>query len=74
MQLVGIIRTFEVLAPLASAQLEIFDVFNVGRRLASDPRNRNRNDEEVVLEALQRGELQVGHFTVLPPTRAPENR
>jgi hypothetical protein len=39
---------------------------NVGRRLASDPRNKDRSAEQVVLDAMKRGELQVGHFSVLP--------
>lgn len=35
---------------------------NVGRRLALDPANKNRDPDDVVLEALRRGELQVVPF------------
>ena len=42
------------------------DLFNnnMGRRLAVDPRNKNRPDEEVVLEALRNGQLQVRPFKI----------
>lgn len=35
---------------------------NVGRRLAIDPANQNRNPDDVILEALQAGKLQVRPF------------
>lgn len=50
----------------------LMDLFNnnVGRRLALDPKNRNRDGETVVLEALKRGELQTELFRVIPvPSR-----
>ncbi len=50
----------------------LMDLFNnnVGRRLALDPKNRDRDGEVVVLEALKRGELQTELFRVIPvPSR-----
>lgn len=46
----------------------LMDLFNnnVGRRLAMDPKNRNRADDEVVMEAFRRGELQTEVFKMLP--------
>lgn len=45
------------------------DLFNnnAGRRLALDPKNRNRPAEEIVLEALRVGELQVAPVPVPAP-------
>jgi hypothetical protein len=48
----------------------LMDLYNneVGRRLATGPVSQQKTDEEVVLEALQRGELQQRPFSVLPGT------
>jgi hypothetical protein len=35
---------------------------NAGRRMALDPRNRDRRPEEVILEALRDGRLQTAPF------------
>ena len=45
------------------------DLFNnnAGRVLASDPANRNRPAEEVVLEAIRAGKLQINPMRVPPP-------
>ncbi len=44
----------------------IMDLFNnnVGRRLAMDPRNHNRDGATVILDAIKRGELQTEPFRV----------
>jgi hypothetical protein len=54
----------------------LMDLFNnnVGRRLAVDPRNKGRNDEQVVLDALNRGELQISPVTIAPGTVVPQAR
>lgn len=48
----------------------LMDLYNneVGRRLAAGSAGQQRSDEEVVLEALKRGELQQKPFSVLPGT------
>jgi hypothetical protein len=52
---------------------QLMDLFNnnVGRRLALDPRNKDRSAEEVILEALRNGQLQTRSFR-LPGPSAPE--
>ena len=44
----------------------LMDLYNndVGRRLALDPKNSNRSDEDVILEALNNGRLQTRSFNV----------
>ncbi|SDH66461.1 peptidoglycan-binding domain-containing protein [Roseospirillum parvum] len=46
----------------------LMDLYNnrIGRLLAQDPGNRDRPDEEVVLEAIQNGHLQLQPFEVDP--------
>ena len=45
------------------------DLYNneVARRLAADPGNRGRPDEEVILEALRAGKLRTRQFNVDQP-------
>jgi len=55
----------------------IMDLFNnnVGRQLAMDPRNHNRDGATVILEAIKRGELQTEPFRVQPvPSRLRHRR
>jgi Domain of unknown function (DUF6973) len=55
----------------------IMDFFNnnIGRRLAMDPRNHNRDGATVILEAIKRGELQTEPFRVQPvPSRLQQRR
>ena len=49
------------------------DLYNneVGRQLAADPANRNRSDEEVVIEALRAGRLMISPFNVTSPGGPP---
>ena len=44
----------------------LMDLYNneVGRRLALDPKNSNRRDEDVILEAIRNGQLQIHPFNV----------
>jgi hypothetical protein len=44
----------------------LMDLYNnkVGRDLASDPKNRDRPDDEVILEALREGRLRIKPFTL----------
>lgn len=47
----------------------LMDLYNneIGRRLAVDPRNRTRPDEEVVMEALRDGVLRTKPFVIAKP-------
>ena len=47
-------------------EIRLMDLYNneVGRRLAADPANHNRPDEEVILEALRQGLLRTRPFNV----------
>lgn len=42
---------------------------NAARRLAADRRNHARDDEEVILDAIRRGEIQTRPFLIRPGTR-----
>lgn len=53
-----------------SGEDRLMDLFNnrVGRLLAADPKNHGRKDEEVVMDALRRGELQTMPIAIAPGT------
>ena len=55
------------------ARERLMDLYNnnVGRRLAMDPKNWNRDPEQVILDALRRGELQTKPFVIRPGTAVP---
>jgi len=48
----------------------LMDLYNnaIGRELASDPRNKDRSDEEVIREAIKAGKLQTRPFNIPEPT------
>ncbi len=47
----------------------LMDLYNnaIGRELASDPRNKDRSDEEVIREAIKAGKLQTRPFNIPAP-------
>lgn len=48
----------------------LMDLYNnaIGRQLATDPRNKDRSDEEVIREAIKAGRLQTRPFNIPGPT------
>ena len=63
----------EVSRPNRPGEL-LMDLYNnnAGRRMALDPRNRDRTPEEVILEALREGRLQISPYNTSQGEQADE--